>query len=77
MLKTRCGCTRIVAYRLGVDPSLCVIGLLSKAPMQFPDRPDLNAPWETTGPTARRFFYQDEFDRETGLPIYFEEGFYS
>lgn len=69
MLMTRCRCKRVVTALLSGDPHIYHAHKLQEL--------DVRAPWEPiVDSTTRRFEFRNDYDRETGLPIYWEEGYY-
>jgi hypothetical protein len=72
MLMTRCLCKRVLTTTLtGPHPHALVIPLYERGadPLAIPDM--------TKKAYARRFEHRREYDKETGLPIFYEEGMYA
>lgn len=69
MFVTRCQCKRVDTVRLGNDPYTYVRVTFSALDLSKPFPP-------IASKSDRRFEFRNEYDRETGLPVYFEEGYY-
>lgn len=73
MLMTRCRCKRVLLadFSQAADPRIYKVALFREMllPMTYHH--------PTTDSSDRRFEHRGEYDKETRLPIYFEEGYYA
>lgn len=75
MLKTRCGCTRILSVpKSSLESGHYYIEFVDDAFSYLSRRSFMGV---TTDRCRRLFEHRHDYDKATGLPLYFEEGYYA